>query len=85
MDNNQEIEDRMSRRRKRCRQLRRLLLLKLIKQVLEGKLNTAPVSLTNLYNNQGGARRQYRSPEDRSSYDYGYMKIPEMQTGPTIW
>lgn len=85
MATNPKTECRGTRRRKRCRQLRKLLLLNLIKQVLEGKLDTAPVSLTNLYNDQGGARPTYRSPQDRSSYDYGYMKIPEMQTGPTIW
>jgi len=86
VDNNQEIVRRANRRRKRCRKLRKLLLLKLIKQVLDGKLDAVPANLNNLYNDEGaGARRQYMSPQDRSSYDYGYMKIPEMQAGPTSW
>lgn len=75
----------LKRINKRKRFLRKLLLKKLIKDVLERKFDNTPELLNNLYNNNS-SRKQYLSPLDRSSYNYGYMNINEMGAGtPTIW
>lgn len=65
--------------------LRKLLLKKLIKNILEGKVVNLPESSV-LQNPQGQPRPNYRSPSERSSYNYGYMEIDEIGAGtPTVW
>jgi hypothetical protein len=76
----------LQNKEKRRRLLRKLLLRRLIKNILEGKVRTIPVPEGLLYNQLGGTRRQYYAPNERSSYNYGYMEIDEMGSGsPTIW
>lgn len=82
MDDSEILLERINKRK---RFLRKLLLNKLIKDVLEKKFDNTPELLNNLYNNNS-SRKQYLSPLDRSSYNYGYMNINEMGAGtPTIW
>lgn len=72
--------------KKRRRLLRKLLLKKLIKNILEGKVVTVPEPEGELYNSQGQPRPNYHSPNERSGYNYGYMEIDEIGAGtPTIW
>lgn len=68
-------------KQKRRSLLRKILLKKLIKNILEGNASTVPRPEGLLYNELGGARRQYYSPSERSSYNYGYMEIDEMPAG----
>lgn len=71
---------------KRRRLIRKILLNRLIKNILEGKMEVIPVPKGVLYNENGGARHQYFAPLDRSSYNYGYMEIDELLAGsPNIW
>lgn len=57
-----------------------MLLRKLLQQILEGKFDNTPVLLDNLYNNNP-PRRQYLSPRDRDTYNYGYMELDEIGAG----
>lgn len=66
-------------KRRRRRKLRRALISKLIHSVLSGDFDNTP-ALFNLNNSNGGARRTYYGPHDRSSFNYGYMEIDEMQS-----
>lgn len=65
----------------RKRQLRKLLLKRLINSILQGKAEELPIPEGSLYNPLGSARREYYSPADRSGYNYGYMESSE--TGDT--
>lgn len=76
----------MDDKNKRRRLLRKLLLKKLIDNILEGKVDTKIQPDHELFSTQGQPRPEYSSPEERSGYNYGYMNINEMGAGtPTIW
>ena len=71
---------------KRRRLLRKLLLKKLIRDVVSGKFKNETSQVSPLQNEHGGGRVSYHSPQDRSSYNYGYMEVDEMGAGtPNIW
>lgn len=72
--------DKEFNKRKRRRRLRRALISKLIHDVLAGEFDNTSALTHNLYNDRGGARRQYYGPNDRSSFNYGYMEMKEMQS-----
>jgi len=68
---------------------RRQQLIELIDKIVSGELEQDDIPLDELFKMHtsvrdqyqlGGPRRQYISPADRSSYDYGYMKVHEMGT-----
>lgn len=71
----QEIED-----RQRKRKIRKRLLERLIKCILSGKFNSEKESVFNL-NNPLGPRRQYYSPIERNTHNYGYATMPEVSKG----
>lgn len=63
------------------RKKRKALLRKIILQILSGQAN----GFQNVCN-QTGATKQYQSPLDRSSYNYGYMTTSEIGAGsPNVW
>lgn len=49
----------------------------LIQNILEGKFKDNQVPFGVLINPLGGARREYYSPAERSSYNYGYETMSE--------
>lgn len=66
---------------------RRKMILELIDKIVRGEIRSSEVPLDEIFQMHtslrdqrlfGGPRREYISPADRSSYDYGYMKIPDM-------
>lgn len=63
--------------------LRRRKLLELLKKIQRGELDASKVPLDKLYELYvgGGPRREYESPADRSTYNYGYMWMGEMMAG----
>ena len=89
MDENSAKKALESQRRKR-----RMLLLKLINDILSGNFNAEQPSKDDLYSLHTSVRDQYLhgprphyiSPEDRSTYNSGYMQMDEMTAGdPNIW
>jgi len=74
---------------------RRKEILSLVKDILSGKVNSEEMPLSDLFElwtsvrdqyQLFGPRRTYISPDDRSSYDYGYMHIHDMNAGtPNNW
>jgi len=74
---------------------RRKLILELVHKIVSGEIDSYEVPLDELFQlytserdryQLGGPRRTYISPSDRSSYNYGYMTISDMQAGdPNIW
>jgi len=69
----------------RRRQRRKRLLLRLLKDILKGDFDNTPELLDKLYNNNP-PRRQYMSPRERDSYNYGYKEIDEMGAStPNVW
>jgi hypothetical protein len=73
---------------------RRRKLLALIHQILSGEIDSTQGPIDKLFQMdtsfrdmlQNGPRPHYISPEERSSYNSGYMKIDEMNAGtPNIW
>lgn len=54
------------------RKVRKNLLQRLLKMLSEKEVD--------------GARREYKSPKERDSYNYGYMTVSEMGSGtPNVW
>lgn len=76
-------------------QARRKKLLELLKKIVHGEIDSSQIPLDELFKTHtsvrdqyqlGGPRRQYISPTDRSTYNYGYMEIDEMTAGnPNVW
>jgi hypothetical protein len=66
--------------RRRKRKKRKFLLKALIKAIEEGKLDTTRFPITNL-SKLTGPHKEYISPRDRSTYNYGYMETSEMLAG----
>jgi len=54
--------------------MNRLELLKILKKISDGELDIDNVPLDKLYSEY----KRYVSPEDRNSYNYGYMTLPEV-------
>jgi hypothetical protein len=54
----------------------RLQLLELLNKIESGEYEDSVLS--ELFSNYLGARKEYISPKDRSSYNYGYMTTTEM-------
>ena len=84
MSHNGDILKRIEKRKK----LLRLILLKqVMDKVLGNDFNNIPVAPNDLLDSTyGGSRRQYLSPIDRSTYNYGFMNINEIGAGtPNIW
>jgi hypothetical protein len=59
----------------RKRELRKILLNKLVEQILAGKFNSQDVILNNRRN------KEYLSPLERDSYNYGYMTNDQNNKG----
>lgn len=53
-------------------------LLDILNKISNGEIDSKNVQLDKLFMNYLGARKQYASPEDRNSYNYGYMTLPEV-------
>jgi len=60
-------------------------LLEILKQISSGEIDIDNVPLDKLFTSymhakspNAGPRREYISPEDRNSYNYGYMTLPEV-------
>jgi len=64
-------------KRKRRRKLRRILLNKIINSLFNNKDN----SDLYLSNPLGGARREYYSPTERNTSNYGYAEQHEVNKG----
>lgn len=66
---------------------RRKKLLGLIRQILSGKIDSEQVSLDKLFDLHtsrrdqylSGPRREYISPADRNSYNYGYAEVGQLE------
>lgn len=72
-------------KKKILRERRKKLLLKLLRQVLNGDFDNTPVLLDKMYTNTP-PREQYSSPRDRDTYNYGYMNINEIGADtPNVW
>lgn len=75
-----ELRDKKTRRAKR-----KALLKKLLKQILGGEFDCTPIPLDTLYQNDS-VRKQYISPRDRSTTNYGFMNVNEIGAGtPITW
>jgi hypothetical protein len=68
-------------KRKRKRKIRRILLNKILKAIESGELNNKEETDFNLSNPLGGARRQYYSPVERNTSNYGYAEQHEVNKG----
>lgn len=66
---------------KKRQQFRRMMLLKLLRKIQRGEIDSSKVPLDELYQMHTGSRKEYQSPADRSQYNYGYMEIDEMMAG----
>jgi hypothetical protein len=73
-----DIAKKKIERRKRLK--RRKSLLSLLQDISDGTLNTRKEPLSWIFN-QEGPRNQYISPQDRGTYNYGYMEEKEMLAG----
>lgn len=60
---------------------RRRRLLELLRLIERGELDSSKVPLDELFNMHMTPRGEYRSPADRSQYNYGYMWEGEMMAG----
>lgn len=79
---NKSEEDAEAYALRRRKAMRRALLEKLIKQIENGEYSNLRSKIQNL----APSRQEYKSPLDRSSYNYGYMESKEMEAGtPNIW
>ena len=67
--------------RRRERVKRRRELLDIIRDILEGKIDSSKQPIQPYFNNRLSPRAEYISPRDRSQYNYGYMEIDEMLAG----
>ena len=94
MANVQELADSIANEQQP--RVRRKKLLELLDKIVRGEIDSSEITIDELFKMHtgvrdqyqlGGPRRQYISPADRSSYDYGYMKIPEMGGAgmPNVW
>jgi len=57
----------------RKRELRKIFLKKLIKQITEGKFNSTKPLPNDIYTAKS---REYQSPLERDNYNYGYVNYP---------
>lgn len=73
----EEAKDLMEKRRKTER---RQKLFQILELILEGKIDSSKTPLAKIFN-QTGPRKQYVSPQDRASHNYGYMELDEMLAG----
>lgn len=64
----------------RKRKIRRILLNKLLKAIKSGNFDNVEIIYNNLRQNLGNSRPQYYNPQERGSYNYGYMETSEMGT-----
>ncbi len=69
---------------------RRRKLLELLDKINSGQIDSRQVPIDELYSlwdtEKTQITRKHISPQDRSSYNYGYMEADEMQAGnPNIW
>jgi hypothetical protein len=78
---------------KRKREIRRMLLDQLVKDILAGKYNNVQESTESTYplhsnrTERHVPRGEYKGPRDRDTYNYGYTEIDEL-TGlhaPNVW
>jgi hypothetical protein len=68
---------------------RRRKLLEILNKIVSGAINHEEYDIDKLYSlyesvrNQrhGGPRKEYVSPAERGTYNYGYMTISEMEAG----
>jgi hypothetical protein len=77
MDELSEAEEKVKRR---SRMKRRQALMRLLKLIESGTLDTSRHPMGKIFN-QMTPRMQYVSPDARSSYNYGFMEIDEMMSG----
>ena len=80
-------------KRKKARALRWALLMRIIKQIEQGKFNNVQESVESVYplyssrTERFVPRGEYKSPADRDTFNYGYTEIDEL-TGlhsPNVW
>jgi len=57
---------------------RRSRLMKLIELIENGEFDASKIPLDSLYSTHDKPRQEYISPEDRNTYNYGYMEVGEM-------
>ncbi|MFA5757973.1 MAG: hypothetical protein WC942_01150 [Clostridia bacterium] len=65
-----ERNERVSRRQK---------LFNLISKILSGQIDSEKTTLREVFN-KTNPREQYKSPQDRGTFNYGYMESKEMFT-----
>lgn len=75
---------------KKKRALRRKFRMAALRQLIEDienlKFDNTPISMNDKYPIWEGSRKEYQSPLDRSSYNYGYMLSSELGAGqPNEW
>ena len=73
MANIEDILDRKKRRKRRRR------LLALIKEVLEGKVDSTVIPTDELLKFHEFATREYINPKDRNTNNYGYTEKFELE------
>jgi hypothetical protein len=66
--------------RKRSRNARRKRLIAFLKMILSGAVNSKRFPVQRVFE-PNSPRREYISPDDRSTYNYGYMETDEMFAG----
>jgi hypothetical protein len=60
---------------------RQKLLKRIINSILSGDFDSSEVDYNELFQVHGPARHEYKSPVERSEYNYGYETIGEMGAG----
>lgn len=63
------------------RQMRRLRLLGIIKAILSGKFDSSKTPLEEIFQPPDRITREYISPKDRNTNNYGFMEMHEMLAG----
>ena len=58
--------------------LRRKFIMKLLKAINEGKIDSTTAPMSYISDAQPSPRQPYISPEDRDTYNSGYMWMSEM-------
>jgi hypothetical protein len=72
----EKAKEAMERRR---RSERRQKLFHLLELIMAGKIDSSKTPLARIFNTMKGPRQEYVSPENRGSYNYGYMETDEMR------
>lgn len=76
--NSEEFNDYIKNRNKA---LRKALLSKLLYQIENGNYTNISTDINRLYPQFSSVRKEYKSPAERSTHNYGYMDSSEMGAG----